>query len=57
MKTVQRLNTYQSLSVYDYDLKNKNSVDDIETNSGWYVESGPATIVFSGDNYFASNFF
>jgi hypothetical protein len=57
MKTVQRLNTYQSLSVYDYDLKNKNSVDDIETNSGWYIESGPATIVFSGDNYFASNFF
>ena len=57
MKTVQRLNTYQSLSVYDYDLKNKNSVDDIETNSGWYVESGPADIIFSGDNYFASNFF
>lgn len=57
MKTIQRLNKYQSLLVFDYDSKTENSVDDIETNSGWYIENGPATIVFSGDNYFASNFF
>lgn len=57
MKTIQRLNKYQSLMVYDYESKTKNDSSDIETNSGWYIESGPATITFGSEDYFASNFF
>lgn len=57
MKTVQRLNKYQSLSVYDYELQSAVSIDGITSNSGWYVSSGPGTLIFSGDNYFASSFY
>jgi len=56
MKTVQRLNKYQSLSVYDYESTTSVDIAEIESNSGWYIDSGPGTLVFSGDNYFASGF-
>lgn len=57
MKTVQRLNTYQSLSVYDYESKTSVDIAGIESNFGWYIESGPGTLTVSGDNYFARKFY
>lgn len=57
MKTIQRLNTYQSLAAYDYETQTEVSNDAITSNTGWYVLSGPGTMVFSGDNYFARDFY
>lgn len=57
MKTVQRLNKHQSLSVYDYETKSSVDIAGVTSNSGWYISDGPGTLIFSGDNYFASGFY
>lgn len=55
MKTIQRLNVYQSLNVYDYETLSPVSVEMSTANVGWYVSSGTETLHITGEEYFAKS--
>lgn len=55
MKTLQRLNNYQSLRAYDFASLDSVNISDTIANSGWEVTSGNGSLVVSGDNYFCSS--
>ena len=55
MKTIQRLNNYQSLMVHDVYTNSPIALSDTIANCGWYISSGNGSFIVSGDNYFASS--
>lgn len=55
MKTVQRLNDYQSLRSYNFSNLDSVDISLTASNSGWYIVDGPAVMTVTGENYYASS--
>jgi len=55
MKTIQRLNDYQSLRAYNFVSLDSVNILDTNTNSGWYISSGNGSLIVSGENFFCSS--
>jgi hypothetical protein len=55
MKTVQRLNNFQSLRSYDFASLDSVNINNTIANSGWYVSSGNGSFVVTGENFFCSS--
>jgi hypothetical protein len=52
MKTIQRLNDYQSLRAYNFASLDSVNITDTSANSGWYVSSGNGSLIVTGENFF-----
>jgi hypothetical protein len=55
MKTVQRLNDYQSLRSYNFVSLDPVNIADTNANSGWYVSSGNGSLIITGENFFCKS--
>jgi hypothetical protein len=53
MKTIQRLNDYQSLRAYNFASLDSVNITDTSANSGWYVSSGNGSLIVTGEKFFA----
>lgn len=57
MKTLQRLDSYNSLRRYELADGKDISLDEIVTNSDWSVTGGTGSLLYTGDNYYASAYY
>jgi hypothetical protein len=52
MKTIQRLNDFQSLRALNLLTLDSINIADTNANSGWYVSSGNGSLIVTGENFF-----
>ena len=55
MKTIQRLNDFQSLRTFSIATLDSVNIADVSVNSGWYVSSGNGSLIVTGENFFCKS--
>ena len=55
MKTIQRLNDFQSLRSFSIATLDSVNIADVSVNSGWYVSSGNGSLIVTGENFFCKS--
>jgi len=55
MKTIQRLNDFQSLRSFNIATLDSVNIADVSVNSGWYVSSGNGSLIVTGENFFCKS--